>query len=295
MKIAITGATGFLGRELLEQLLSENYETRCWHRPQSTIQELDHVEWKLGELGDEESANSLVQGCDALIHAGLWRSTSSFRGVEPDLVGYVQRNIVGSIQLFEAAKRAGVNKIIFVSSCAVHEKILDDRPLDEAHPLWAGTHYGAQKAAIEKFVHSYGIGEGLNICAIRPPAIYGIDKPIEKSRWYGLAKAIAAHETVQARGGGKLVHVADVAKAIRLLLQLESIAGECFTCCEGYLSNYDVAIKLKEIAKSNSKIEGEPGKPKHAIDDSKFREIGMEYGGEQQLSDTLNRLLQLQS
>ncbi len=70
-------------------------------------------------------------------------------------------NLLGTLELIEASIAAGVKRFIFVSTCAVHEKILDDRPLDEAHPLWPLTHYGAHKAAIEKFVHSYGYGQGL--------------------------------------------------------------------------------------------------------------------------------------
>ena len=61
----------------------------------------------------------------------------------------------------------------FFSTCAVHEVILDDRPLDETHPLWPTSHYGAHKAALEAFVHSYGLGQGWPICALRPTGIYG--------------------------------------------------------------------------------------------------------------------------
>ena len=57
---------------------------------------------------------------------------------------------MGTLRLIESARAAGVGRFVFISTCAVHEKILDDRPLDEAHPLWAMSHYGAHKAAIEK-------------------------------------------------------------------------------------------------------------------------------------------------
>ena len=49
-------------------------------------------------------------------------------------------NLTGSLQLFRAAFEAGVPRLVFVSSCAVHEVVLDDRPLDEAHPLWPTGH-----------------------------------------------------------------------------------------------------------------------------------------------------------
>ena len=77
-------------------------------------------------------------------------------------------NVVGTLRLIEAARAADVPRFVYISSCAVHDRILDDRPLDEAHPLWASNHYGAHKAAVEKFVHSFGHGHGYAICRTSP-------------------------------------------------------------------------------------------------------------------------------
>ena len=69
-------------------------------------------------------------------------------------------NLTGSLQLFQAAFDAGVPRFVFISTRAVHEVTLDDRPLDEAHPLWPDSHYRAHKAPPEAVVHSYGLGQG---------------------------------------------------------------------------------------------------------------------------------------
>ena len=137
-----------------------------------------------------------------------------FRGAEGDLIEFVQKNVVGTLELIEAARRADVGRFVFISTCAVHEKILDDRPLDEAHPLWATSHYGAYKAAVEKFVHSYGLGHGYPICALRPTGVYGAARPIQNSKWHDLVSAVVRGETVQCSRGGKEVHAADVAKPL---------------------------------------------------------------------------------
>ena len=77
------------------------------------------------------------------------------------------------MQLFQAAFDAGIARFIHISTCAVHDVILDDRPLDETHPLWPKSHYGAHKAALEAFVHSFGFGQGgrivglLNVCTLQ--------------------------------------------------------------------------------------------------------------------------------
>jgi nucleoside-diphosphate-sugar epimerase len=173
----------------------------------------------------------------------------------------------------------------------VHEKILDDRPLDEAHPLWATSHYGAHKAAIEKFVHSYGLGEGYPICALRPTGVYGAAHPVESSKWYELVAAVVRGETVQCSRGGKEVHAADVAKAAGILLAAEGIAGEAFNCYDRYVSQFDVATLAKELSGSASRIDGEPMQPKHQIVTDKIRALGMRFGGEDLLRRTITQLV----
>src|SRR4029079_2079283 len=112
--------------------------------------------------------------------------------------------------------KVGVAEFVFISSCAVHDVIVTDRPLDETHPLWPASHYGAHKAAIEKFVHSYGFGQGFPICALRPTGIYGRAHPLSQSRWYELVQKVLRGEAVDCRRGGKEVHASDVAKATAL-------------------------------------------------------------------------------
>lgn len=295
MKIAITGATGFVGSELVKQLSDEGNPMRCWRRPTSEIGHLAEcdLEWVHGELGSKQAASELVAGCDAVVHSGLWRSGMSFQANESDVVEYARVNILGTLQLIEAAIAAGVKRFVFVSTCAVHDHILDDRPLDESHPLWANTHYGAHKAAIEKFVHSYGLGNGFSICAIRPTGIYGVARPIERSKWFDLIRDVREGKSVEATRGGKEVHVADVAKAIRLLLSAEGIAGQAYSCYDRYISQYDVATIAKQICGTQNEIIGGQKRPKHEIDSSKIKRLGMEFGGSELLERTVKQILDL--
>ncbi len=294
MQVALTGATGFIGRYIAGHLASLGHTLRCWHRPQSNREGFDQIsdlQWMAGDLGDADSAHALVAGCDAVIHAALYRPGMGFRGAEGDVVEFVQKNVVGTLELIEAARRAGVGRFVFISTCAVHEKILDDRPLDEAHPLWATSHYGAHKAAIEKFVHSYGLGQGYPICALRPTGVYGVARPVQDSKWYDLVAAVVRGETVQCHGGGKEVHAADVAKAAGILLSADGIAGEAFNCYDRYVSEFDVATLAKEISGSTSQISGEPRQPKHQIVTEKIRSLGMQFGGDELLRHTVTEMV----
>ncbi|MCH7688779.1 MAG: NAD(P)-dependent oxidoreductase, partial [Planctomycetes bacterium] len=268
MKVAVTGATGFIGRYIVKHLADQGHECRCWYRPASDrggFEDVnDHVEWVAGELADGNES-SFVDGCDAVVHAALHHPGGGFRGGEGDLIEFVEKNVVGTLRLIESARAAGVGRFVFISTCAVHEKILDDRPLDEAHPLWATSHYGAHKAAIEKFVHSYGHGLGYPICALRPTGVYGVMRPVEQSKWFDLVRAIVRGDDVDCQRGGKEVHAADVARAAGVLLKADdaAICGEAFNCYDRYISEYDVATLAKQLSGSSSRISGERTRPKH--------------------------------
>lgn len=294
MRVALTGATGFIGRYIANHLAEQGHQLRCWHRASSNRDGFDKVgdlEWLVGDLGDPDDATTLANGCDAVVHAALYRPGTRFRGAEGDVIEFVQKNVVGTLVLIEAARRAGAKRFVFISTCAVHEKILDDRPLDEAHPLWASSHYGAHKAAIEKFVHSYGLGDGYPICALRPTGVYGATRPIQNSKWYDLVSAVVRGETVQCKRGGKEVHAADVAKAVGVLLTADRVAGEAFNCYDRYVSELEVATLAKQLSGSNSQIIGEPIQPKHQIVTDKIRALGMQFGGEALLKKTVAELI----
>lgn len=295
MKVAITGATGFLGRYVVRKLHAEGNTCRCWVRSEANRFEpadSKHViEWVPGELGNSAACDDLVQGCDAVVHSGLHRAGESFRGGEGDVAEFVQKNVVGTIQLIEAARAAGVRKFVFISTCAVHEKILDDRPLDESHPLWMTTHYGAHKAAVEQFVHSYGFGTGFPIVALRPTGIYGLHHQPSKSKWFDLVQNVANGESVTCSGGGKEVHAADVAEAADILLHSQGDAGEAYSCYDRYVSHYQVATIARQLSGSNATIIGDESTPKHQIVSDKLKGIGMHFGGEELLRKTIAELL----
>jgi len=293
MQIAITGGTGFLGRYIASNLLSKGHHLKLWHRASSDRSEFsdNKLTWIPGELGDKKQSVELLQGCEALVHAALYRPGSGWSGSEGDLETFVQKNVLGSLQLIQAARDAGLKKVVFISTCAVHDLILEDRPLDEAHPLWPKSHYGAHKAAIEKFVHSFGLGMNFPVCALRPTGIYGVAHPKETSRWFELIKKVSRGEDVEVNRGGKEVHAADVARAVEILLEAENISGQSYNCYDHYISEHEVASIAKEISGSKSIIHGEAPYPKNQIETEKIKKLGMEFGGKALLKKTIEELL----
>jgi nucleoside-diphosphate-sugar epimerase len=295
MRIGITGATGFLGRYIVRHLADEGHTCRCWFRPDSDRGGFENcvsnIEWLNGDLTDAASMNALTRGCDAVVHAALYRPGRGFRGAEGDLPTFVERNVVGTIRLIEAARKNDVRRFVFISTCAVHEIILEDRRLDEAHPLWPSSHYGAHKAAIEKFIHSYGLGDGYAICALRPTGIYGLARPANKSKWYDLVHAVKRGEHIESTRGGKEVHAADVARAVGILLTADGIAGQACNCYDMYVSDQKVAEIAKQITVSKSTIADVNKGPKNQIETGRIRALGMKFGGEALLESTIRELL----
>ncbi len=298
MRIGVTGATGFLGRYLVARLTAAGHRCVGWYRPTSDLSGIDTrggaVTWIEGGLATPGAAEDLVRGCDAVVHAALDRPGPGFQGVEGDLIPFVETNVVGTLRLIEAAKAAGVGRFVFISTGAVHEKILSDRPLDETHPAWPRSHYGAHKAAIEAFVHSYGFGQGYPICALRPTGIYGLAHPASRSKWFALIRDVARGETVTCERGGKEVHAADVARAVEILLQADAsrIAGESFECYDRYTADFEVATIARELSGSQSKIRGGAPTPKNQIVTDKIQALGMTFGGRPLLVETVKQVLE---
>jgi nucleoside-diphosphate-sugar epimerase len=297
MRIAVTGATGFLGRYVIKRLTDGGHRCRCWFRPTSDLGGIDTkggaVVWVEGGLDRPGSEVELVEGCDAVVHAALDRPGRGFFGAEGDLVTFTERNVVGSIRLIEAARRAGVGRFVYISSGAVHEKVLPDRPLDETHPAWSTSHYGAHKGAVESFVHSYGFGQHYPICALRPTGIYGLARPPKDSKWYDLIHAVAAGQDVTCQKGGKEVHAADVARAVEILLTADpaAVAGESFECCDRYVSELEVATIARDLSGSRAQVLGTAPTPKNQIVTDKIQALGMTFGGRPLLEQTVGEIL----
>jgi nucleoside-diphosphate-sugar epimerase len=303
MKIAVTGATGFLGRYIVRVLSAAGHQLRCWYRAGSDRSGFDDVasslEWLPGELGDAGATRQLVDGADAVVHAAVqWqgarnRGSRSHGAAEP----FFGANLVGSLQLFETAFEASIPRFVHISSCAVHDVILGDRPLDETHPLWPATHYGAHKAALEAFVHSFGLGQGWPICALRPTGIYGLAHPPRNSRWFDLVGQVLRGEPIDTPRGGKEVHVNDVARAVELLLAVDAkqLIGQSFNCYDRYVAEEEVARIAKALTGSASIISNLNRGPKNQIDTAKLRSLGMTFGGEPLLHQTVQQLVDAQS
>ncbi|MFW5680792.1 MAG: NAD-dependent epimerase/dehydratase family protein, partial [Pseudomonadota bacterium] len=163
VRIAVTGATGQVGRFVVAELLARGHEVVAWRRPASDVGGFaGPIRWVDGSLEHPASADALLEGADALVHAAFRHVPGRYRGGEgDDPLGFLRVNLEGSLRLIETARGRGVGRLVFLSTRAVYGRRLADRPLDETHPLLPTTHYGAHKAAVEAVIRGYGKVDGL--------------------------------------------------------------------------------------------------------------------------------------
>ncbi len=276
MLVALTGATGFLGYHTVRTLHAAGHRVRVLARRTSRR---DHIEpyvaeWVFGDFYDPQAQAGLVAGAECVIHAAVDYHASDHIPVQN-----FDRNVAGTLKLLEAARLAGAEQFIFVSSGAAYAEILPDRKLDEKHPTWPDSLYGAYKASVEPFLKGYHARFGINTSSWRPVAIYGVHHDIGKSRWIDQVRAVKAGENVDQKGGGKIVHVQDVADALTCAVGDQQVAGKYFNLVDRHMYWQQVAEIAREITGSSSRIADNKGPgPKNTYDTTATQEFFDRHG-----------------
>ena len=187
MTIALTGATGFVGKAVLDEAQRREEPVRALTRREQVWR--DGVEWVAGTLDDGEALERMCRGSDAVLHvAGLTTSTN--------LADFEQANVEGTRNVIAAMKAARVKRLIFVSSLSAREPELSA--------------YGASKDEAEKLLET----SGLHWTIVRPPGVYG-PRDVDYFEMFRSAKWGVV--PIPPRGASSIIHVADLA---RLLLDL---------------------------------------------------------------------------
>ncbi len=184
MKVAITGATGFVGQATLDAALNKGLQVRAMTRRNQHARE--RVEWVLGTLENETAMAELVTGVDAVVHiAGLTNT--------PDISEFDRANVTGTECMIAATRAAGVKRFVFVSSLSAREPQMSA--------------YGASKARAEELVTACY----LDWTIVRPPAVYG---PHDKDMFELFRSAKFGIVPVPPKGKTSIIHVEDLARLL---------------------------------------------------------------------------------
>ena len=225
--IALTGATGFIGRNLVRRLTSTGWQIRALVRPssQDSPQVEVTVEWIDGDLGDPDSLRRLVSGVDAIVHcAGAVRGASQAH--------FNRVNVDGVARLVQVAREQHqLPRFLLISSLAAREPHISP--------------YAASKRQGEEALVAAS-GE-MDWTTFRPPAVYG---PGDKEllplfRWIGRGIAPILGE-VNARFS--LLYVEDLAEAVVQWLDSRKGERQCFELHDGHPGGYTWSEVIETVA-----------------------------------------------
>jgi len=170
MNALVTGAGGFLGLYIVEQLVARGDRVRAFSR--GSYPELDRlgVETLSGDLRDREATVDACRGIDIVFHV------AAVAGIGGPWKHYYGINTVGAQHVVEGCRRNGVGRLVYTSSPSVTFDGTDQRGVDESAPYaqrWLA-HYPQSKALAERHVLEANAPGALLTCALRPHLIWGV-------------------------------------------------------------------------------------------------------------------------
>ena len=175
-RVLVTGGSGFVGCNLVSELLNRGHHVRAFDRVPSPLAEHPRLEVLQGDITDTESVAKAVDGIDTIFHTAALIELMGGRSVTEE---YRRRsfavNVEGTKNLVHAAQKAGGKRFVYTSSNSV---VLAGRKIsggDESLPYTTrfADLYTETKVVAEKFVLSQNGVDGLLTCAIRPSGIWG--------------------------------------------------------------------------------------------------------------------------
>ena len=178
-KILVTGADGFIGSHLTEFLISKGCQVRafsCYNSfgtwgwldslPTDVKNNLDVF---MGDIRDPHGVKTAATGCDVILHlAALIGIPYSYHS--PD--AYVDTNIKGTLNVVQAARELGIEKVVHTSTSEVYGSALFV-PITEEHPLQGQSPYSATKIGADHIAMSFYNAFNLPVSIIRPFNTYG--------------------------------------------------------------------------------------------------------------------------
>ncbi len=226
MKIAVTGATGFIGRHLVGELRERGHGLILMGRDMESLRSAfsdADPGVSLVETGYGRDLPGAVKDADAIVHlSGLrWRKDRQMRD-------YLANNVVPTENLYAAAAESGVRNIVFLSSIAVYNPGINALPFGEGEDCSPVTHYGVSKLMCEKIGAYYNHAFGLKIKSLRVGQVVGLEERggfmlkdfMDKA---GAGKAL----NVFGKGAGSrdYIYVLDVVSAIQKALEYPERVG----------------------------------------------------------------------
>lgn len=178
-KILVTGADGFIGSHLTEELIRRGHDVRAFvfYNSFNSWGWLDHAASEVrqsldvfaGDIRDPHGVRQAMHGCDTVLHlAALIAIPYSYHS--PDT--YIDTNVKGTLNVVQAARELGVSQVVHTSTSEVYGSARYV-PIDEQHPLQGQSPYAASKTGADQIAMSFYHSFGTPVTILRPFNTYG--------------------------------------------------------------------------------------------------------------------------
>ncbi len=290
MTTLVSGGTGFVGRFIVEALLRQGRSVRVMGRtPPADGFFFAPVEFVQGSLGPDSDQSAAFDSITLFVHAAFDHVPGRYRGGEgDDPAAFRRRNLDGSVALFEAAKRAGVERAVFLSSRAVYGVQLPGVDLTERTEPHPDTLYGEVKLAAERALTAMS-GDGFRGVSLRVTGVYGPAAPGRPHKWSGLFVDYLAGRPVEPRRATE-VHGDDVAAAVLAALDAPE-PPPVLNVSDMLLDRHDLLAIVKSATGSAHPLPPRSSEPVNAMDCARLRSLGWRPGGMDLLDRTVRATL----
>ena len=266
MNILVTGGAGFIGSHLVRHLLAKGENVTALDNLSTGLAENLPPEAKLVEMDilDEELPKVVAAGAfDAIVH--LAAQTMVDTSIKNPLLD-TRENLMGTVQVLEAARAANVKRVIFASTAAAYGDVKeDDLPVREAQPTEPMSFYGLSKLSVEKYLEMYRKIYGMEYVVLRFANVYG-----ERQGDGGeggvisiFAKAVAEGRDITIYGDGEqtrdFVYAGDIAEGIWAALRTEEVNA-------AYNLSTQTETSLRELVSLLAEIRGREIVPKYGAE-----------------------------
>lgn len=175
----VTGAGGFIGSHLTDELVRRGWRVRALRRDNArqdlgalswlSGQTLAEVEVVFGDLRDVESVQGAVRGVEVVFHLGA-QIAIPYSYINPR--AFFETNVLGSLNVAQAARDLGVGRLLHVSSSEVYGTA-QRLPMSEDHPIAPQSPYAASKVGADALMSTHHLSFGLPVAIVRPFNTYG--------------------------------------------------------------------------------------------------------------------------
>jgi UDP-glucose 4-epimerase len=249
----VTGGAGFIGSNICRQLLEEGWAVTVLDNLSSgyrhNLEGMAGLRLVEGDIRDPAAVAEASEGCGTVFH--LAASVGNKRSVD-DPISDAEINVLGTIRVLEAARRAGISKVVMSSSAAIFGE-LKTLPIAEDHPIDPDSPYGASKLGGEKEGIAYAKLYGMDVVCLRYFNVYG---PNQRFDAYGnvipiFVFSILRGEPITIFGDGDqtrdFVNVRDVVQANLKAAAAPGVSGAFNTGSGTRISINDLVKTLRAV------------------------------------------------